>query len=356
MKFNEIVNFRLSNQHLVGQKFEKAEDAIKSLGAVQAQDYQGAKWGIAQRVKKATTADLDKLFNEGKILRTHIMRPTWHFVLPQDIRWLQKLTSSRVKKILAYYDKRQGVDLDNLPDNYKFLTKILRDNNHLTRKEISEVFKSNGNNLTGPQLAHILSHAELDTLVTSGPLKGKQFTYALLDERVPKSSILNYEESLAELAKRYFTSHGPATVNDFAWWSGLAVTEARAGVKLAESSLLQEEINNITYWFAKTNTSSPTFKQTIHLLPNYDEYIISYQDYSPIGIESFAKKFGNGAVGHLVIKNGLLIGEWRRTIKKDNVDIKTDTLAGLNKTEKALFKTELSKYSKFVGLPVDLVE
>lgn len=352
MAFPDIPSKRLSNQHLIGGRFDTPEAAVWWLGAVQAQDYQGAKWALAQRVKNTSSAGLDELFNQGRILRTHVLRPTWHFVMPEDIRWMLYLTAPRVKAILAYYDRKLEIDTLLLKRVAMLFTGALQGHNYLTRSELSDVLKSNGITANGQRLSHIVMHAELDGIICSGPLRGKQFTYALLDERAPPARVLKRDEALAELTKRYFISHGPATVQDFAWWSGLTVADARHSVEMAKSQLTHRTINTKTYWMGP---ATPIKKEpTIHLLPNYDEYLISYKDYSPIfsgEVRTLSKPFGNALLAHIIVRDGLVIGGWKRTILKDELIMRLDLLVKLSSTEQAALEQQAERYCKFLDLP-----
>src|SRR5262245_24524323 len=168
---------------------------------------------------------IDELFNEGKILRTHVMRPTWHFVMPEDIRWMLKLTAPRINAVSAYYFRKMELDQAVLARSNAAISKALR-GKHLTREELGQVLGRAKIDAKGLRLIYLMIRAELDAVICSGPLRGKQFTYALLDERVPKCRTLKRDEALAELTIRYFTSHGPALLRDFVWWSGLTITDA----------------------------------------------------------------------------------------------------------------------------------
>jgi hypothetical protein len=245
-----IANRRLNNSRLVGAPFENPQDAVQWLGAVQSQDFAGAKWAIGQRTRDVTRADIDRLFNDGKILRTHVLRPTWHFVAPADIRWMLKLVAPRVNAANAYYYRKFELDNVIFAKANAALVEEMQGGVQLTRTEISQVYKKIGINASGLRLAYLIMRAELDAVICSGSLRGKQFTYALLEDRVPKAKMLEHDGALAELAKRYFASHGPAQVHDFAWWSGLTITEARAGVEMVKPNLLQETVGGKMYWSA----------------------------------------------------------------------------------------------------------
>lgn len=352
----DIVSSRLVNQHLVGKPLDSPQEVVQHLGAVQAQDYAGAKWALAQRAKNLHDADIDKLLNDGTILRTHVLRPTWHFVLPTDIRWLLELTSPRVKQLMSYYNRKLELDDKLFAKSHHLIGEALKGGNFLTRQEISVVLGAGGIEAKGQRLGHIVMQAELDAVICSGPLRGKQFTYALLAKRAPQAKTLSKEESLAELAKRYFTGHGPAMVADFAWWSGLTMADARLGLEAVKPSLQSSEVNGKTYWYPR-NSATPKTADTIHLLPNYDEYLISYKDYSPIfsdQVKKLDKPFGNAFLAHLLVRNGLVIGGWRRTIEKKQVIIKPDILVSLSRDDLKRLKSAAQDYERFIGMPVGL--
>src|SRR5947207_2505805 len=235
----DVCRHRLASQHLVKQTLETASEVVRLFGAVQAQDYSGAKWGIGQRTIGANDATIEKQFSDGAILRTHVLRPTWHFVVPADIRWMLALTAPRVKAAMAHYDRKLELDSPVLRRSQKVLTKALTGGKELTRTELAQALTKSGVRADGTQrLAHLVMHAELDGLICSGARRGKQFTYALLEERVAPAKKLSRDEALVELAHRYFTTRGPATPDDFAWWSGLTRTDAKRAVA-AHSTLEQ---------------------------------------------------------------------------------------------------------------------
>jgi hypothetical protein len=245
----KIAYQRLNNQLITHQKFEKADDVVNWLCAVQAQDYAAAKWALGLRVHNSTDTFIEQAFNNGTILRTHILRPTWHFVSPADIRWMLALTAPRVIATCAYYYRTLGLDDTVFDQCNRAMAKALQGGKHLTRAELASVLQQVGiatDNLQ--RLGQIIMRAELDGIICSGARRGKQFTYALLDERASQARILDREESLAELAGRYFMSHGPATQQDFVWWSGLTVADAKAGLGTITSQLMHEVIDSQTYW------------------------------------------------------------------------------------------------------------
>ena len=250
----EIARRRLRNERLVGAPFASAVEVVRWLGAVQAQDYAGAKWAVGQRVRGGTDADVEAACDRGDILRTHVMRPTWHFVVPADIRWMLALTAPQVKARMAYYDRQLALDGPTYARTNAVIARALEGGRHLTREELGKVLAAAGVAASGQRLGHVMFRAELDAVVCSGPRRGKQFTYALLDERVPPVAALAREEALAALVRRYFTSHGPAQLNDFAWWSGLTVADAKAGVQMLAGDLVHADVDGKRYWLAPSKT------------------------------------------------------------------------------------------------------
>src|SRR6266568_4837740 len=239
-----IAHQRLHNQFIAQQAFEKADDVVRWLGAVQAQDYAAAKWALGLRMQNSTDDLIEQAFTDGTILRTHVMRPTWHFVLPADIRWMLALTAPRVLATIAYYDRTLELDDAVFSQSNAVLAKALQGGKQLTRAELFSELQQAGiatDNLQ--RIGHILMHAELDGIICSGARRGKQFSYALLDERAPQARTLDCEEALAEFARRYFTSRGPATLQDFVWWSGLTVADARAGLEMVKPQLVHAVVD-----------------------------------------------------------------------------------------------------------------
>ena len=250
MNDSEILRLRLHNTGLSHSPFKSADDAVSHSGAVQAQNFAAAKWALGLRIKNSTDEDIEKAFNEGTILRTHVMRPTWHFVVPEDIRWMLELTAPRVKTVLAHYNRKLELDDALFAKSNAAIVKALQGHTYLTRQELKTILTNIGIETNVQRLAHIIMWAELDGLICSGPRRGKQFTYALLEERVGKAKKLSREQALAKLALNYFTSHGPAQLKDFSWWSGLTVKDARDALDLIKSKLNQATLDGKTYWFS----------------------------------------------------------------------------------------------------------
>ena len=354
----DISHQRLHNQLITRSTFEKPEDVVRWLGAVQAQDYAAAKWALGLRMQNSTDDLIEQAFTNGTILRTHVMRPTWHFVLPADIRWMLALTAPRVKAAIAYYDRTLGLDDTVFTQSNAVLAKALQGGKQLTRAELFSVLQQAGiatDNLQ--RIGHIIMRAELDGIVCSGARRGKQFTYALLDERAPQTRTFDRDEALAEFARRYFTSRGPATLQDFVWWSGLTLADARAGLKMVASQLTQEVIDDRTYWFSPSTTPAQDLSQTAHLLPNFDEYIVGYTDRSAIFDASHTKKLdpqGNVLFNHTMVLDGRVVGTWKRTLQKDAVIITPSLFTPLNKAETRAFAAAANRYGAFLDRSVNV--
>jgi len=355
----DVCGQRLANQHLANQKLDKASEIVALLGAVQAQDYSGAKWGVAQRTRSATDAAVEKELSDGAILRTHVLRPTWHFVTPADIRWMLVLTAPRVKAILSYYDRTLGVDDKELRRSRAVFTKALRDGKQLTRSELSQALTSARIRTDdGQRLARLVMHAELDGLICSGEPRGKQFTYALLDERVPAGQTLERDAALGELAIRYFTTRGPATIHDFAWWSGLTKTDAKRGVEIGGRKLRHEVIDGREHWFPPTTRSTKAKAPVARLLPAFDEYFIGLRDRAAmqVKLESARVKTKVDFLGSYPLTvDGQIVGRWKRTLKGKSVSVEIKPLVPLDERETDRIAHEVDRFAAFLESPVSTV-
>jgi winged helix DNA-binding protein len=354
----DIPRYRLHNQFLSQTDFTEPSQVVECLGAVQSQDYAGAKWALAQRFKDAPTdAEIEKAFNEGKILRTHVLRPTWHFVTPTDIRWMLDLTAPRVKIAMAHMDRQLGLDKSVLKKSNNTLGKALQGNGQLTRSELAPILKKAGVPVDGYHLGQLMGHAELDQIICSGGREGKQFTYALLEERAPQAKSLEREDALVELTKRYFKSHGPATLQDFVWWSGLTTTDARKGMEAVKSEFEQETIADQTYWFS-VPTLLKNSASSAYLLPNYDEYTVGYRDRSAIFDRSHIDKlsaFRESILTQVLVINGEVSGTWKRTLKKNEVIVEFAPFTALTNGQNQAVVAAAQRYGKFLQLPVLLL-
>jgi hypothetical protein len=347
----DIAHRRLHNQHLTGQTLETPQALVEWLGAVQAQDFAAAKWALGLRLQGVTDDDIEQAFTDGAILRTHIMRPTWHFVSPGDIRWLLALTAPRVHAANAYWYSKLELDDAIVKQSNDVLTNALQGGKQLTRDELACALQQAGIITEGEQrVTYIIMRAELDGIICSGARRGKQFTYALLAERAPYARTLERGEALAELTMRYFMSHGPATIQDFVWWSGLTVADASAGLAMVTSYLLHETINGRTYWFSSSTPPEQNFSQVAYLLPNFDEYTVGYTDRSAIFDALHMNKLDprNGLLANAMVLDGQIVGTWKRTFKKHSVVIEASPFVPLSNTEARAFAASANRYGEFL--------
>jgi hypothetical protein len=343
LAMSNIARQRLRSQHLTGPTLADAPAVVRRLGAVQAQDYAGAKWAVAQRMKGlGTDSGVEAAFASGAILRTHVLRPTWHFVLPEDIRWMLELTAPRIKGAMAYYDRQLGLDAKAFRKSNAVFERVLQGGQQLTRVELTAALRRAGVHVsTGQHVGNMLLRAELDRVIISGARRGKQFTYALFDERVPTAAPRDRDEALLDLTRRYFATRGPATLQDFAWWSGLTVGDAKRGVEAAGAPP------------ARTARRAP---RIAHLLPNYDEYFIGFRDRSAFGERlrrARADHRVEALMGHLVFIDGQIVGGWRRTLGK-RVDVELRLLVPVMAPERTLLRRAGERFGRFLGLPVHL--
>ncbi|MEX2238293.1 MAG: winged helix DNA-binding domain-containing protein [Dehalococcoidia bacterium] len=353
----DIVNLRLRNQRLVEPRLERPEEVVSWLGAVQSQEYQGAKWALAMRTPDATDESIERAFNDGLILRTHVMRPTWHFVTPADIRWLLELTASRVNAKYRLVYRELELDEPTVAKTTSVLTSALRGGKHLTRAELADALRQSGIPGDARRFNFILQRAELDAVVCSGPRRGKQFTYVLLDERAPVAKPFHREEALAELTRRYFTSHGPATVQDFAWWSGLTIRDIRVGIDMLRGELVDETIDGKRYWLSLVGQSGPLDSPVVHLLPQFDEFLVAYRDRSAaVDPDHSGHPVVDDAISKLVFTvDGRVAGTWSRTPSKGTVGISWSAVRDLGEEEIQALAAAAERYGQFLGVPVALI-
>jgi hypothetical protein len=349
----DIPHLRLYNQRIASPNLSQPGEVVGWLGAVQAQDYAGAKWAVGLRSRGATDPDIEQAFATGAILRTHLLRPTWHFVTPADIRWLLALTAPRVHALNAPYYRRLEFDQDLIRRSHDALGKELQGGQQRTREELRAVLQQAGIATAGElRMSYLMMQAELDGIVCSGPRRGKQFTYMLLEERAPHARTLEREEAVSELARRYFLSRGPATVQDFARWSGLAAIHARQGLAAVKAQLHHEAVDGQSYWFPPSMPPGNEGAPTAYLLSIYDEYISGYKDRRAIAGASIATRLvalGN-ALTAIIVLDGQIVGTWKRTLRKDTVLIETKLFSSLAEAENHAITAAAHRYGAFLNL------
>ncbi|HEX2717418.1 MAG TPA: winged helix DNA-binding domain-containing protein [Gemmatimonadaceae bacterium] len=358
MQPREVARRRIANQFLLVTPHATPVEVVAALGAVQAQDYHGAKWGVAQRTTGATDADLERAVAGGVIIRTHVLRPTWHFVAPADLRWMLELTGPRIANGMPARHRELEIDAAVRRRASRALATALRDGRHHTRAEIAAVFQRAGIDLRDRQrLAHLLMLAELDALVCSGPLRGKQFTWALLDERVPSAPSLPRDEAVAELVRRYFTTRGPATPHDFAWWSGLTTADAKRGLEMLGAAMERVVVDDRAHWFAADSDPPGGRALRAHLLPSYDELFVGLRDRSALtqaaeraGVADDALPLG----GPAITLDGQAVGTWRRTLRGSTALVELAPIVKLADRARRAIAAQVERYGAFLGVSARL--
>lgn len=326
MEASEISQIRSGNQQITGYTFSTAEQVARWMGAIQAQDYSMSKWAFGVRIPNSTEEEIDSEIDAGKIVRTHVLRPTWHFILAEDIYWINALSAPHIKVAMSYRDKQLELTEDILNRCNKILEKTLRDNNHKTREELINELKKENIRVDENRASHIFMRAEIEGIICSGRQKKGKITYALIPEWVPQNSNqMTREEALRELGKRYFTSRGPATIKDFSWWSGLSAGESRIALELNKSDLTSDIFDNQTYWFSDSVKKQVLNSPAVYFLPSYDEFLISYRDRSVVITTDDHKTAVsiNGIFYPTILYNGKIAGLWKRKIKGDTITIST---------------------------------
>jgi hypothetical protein len=345
MTSRQITQWRLECQHIAHAAAKSPEDLVRRMGCVQAQDFAGAKWGLAERIPGATEADIDRAFEEGSILRTHVLRPTWHFVSPADIRWLLRLSAPKIRALSQGLHRKLGIDAAALRRSKTAMGKALAGGNRLSRAQLSAHLRKARVNVDDIRLGFHLMDAEVDGLICSGGRAGKQFTYALLEERVPAAPLLDREEAIGELAERYFTTRGPATVYDFAWWSGLTISQAQRGLERHKHRLQHIILRGQAYWFPAGLEAGRT-RSSVYLLPAYDEYTVGYRDRADILDPETAEATFHGLKPVLLV-NGRVAGIWKRTEDKRRVGVEVHPFEALGKGAQRQLATTAARYARF---------
>jgi hypothetical protein len=350
---------RLKQQRIAEKPFAQPDEAVAWLGAMQAQDYLGTLWAIGLRTTGATEQNVEQALAERRIVRTWPMRGTLHVVAAQDVRWMLKLLTPRVIAQTAGRYRQLELDEVTFARSKEIFVKALRGGKQLTRDELYQCLEHAGIATAGQRGYHLLVRSAQDRLICFGAPDGKQQTFVLLDEWVPQTPDLTRDEALAELARRYFTSRGPATINDFTGWSGLTVADAKRGVEAAWTALTQETIDDRVYWLSRTMQQLETSVAPIYALPGFDEYVLGYKDRSAVLDPAFADRIcpgGNGVFFPTIVSHGHIVGTWKRVLKKNTVEISMQPFHPLREAEVEAFAAVAQRYGTFLGLPIMFVE
>jgi hypothetical protein len=321
MKVKELIELRLANQGLTSAEFNTCADVVSHFGAMQSQDYPMAKWAVGMRMQNPSNSDIEMSINAGEIIRTHILRPTWHFVHAKDIRWMMELSAPNVKKATQYVDKQVGLTDSVFKKAWKIIETELDNDDNLTKEDLTDRLAKKKIKIEGLLATQILIRAELEMRICNGERKENKVTYTLFDRRVPPSENISRKDALVKLASVYFKSRGPATAKDFAWWSGLNMTDATFGISGLGSDFKSTSVEGLNYLYFK-NTQHHTKKVTA-LLPSYDEYMVGYTEGRDIAFPADTDKsfLGNGIFKPIVLFNNAIAGIWKKVKKEPFIEI-----------------------------------
>jgi hypothetical protein len=322
------------------------------MGAVQAQDYPGALWAVGLRTHNAAEKDIEQAIRERTIIRTWTLRGTLHIVAAADIRWLLDLLGPRLLAGARGRHQQLGLDDTIFKTARDILVHALQGGRQLQRDEIFTLLEGASISTAGQRGYHILWRLAVEGLLCFGARRGKQPTFSLLDEWVPLAKKIDRDQALAEFARRYFTGHGPATLQDFVWWSGLTGTQARIGLDLVGAGLENTIIAGQTYWFPGSLPAVKEPSPAVHLLPAFDEYIVAYRDRAPVLEATRVKQAisSNGIFYPTLVVDGRAGGTWKKAVKKDLLTITPNLFAPLTAAEEHAFRVEAGRYAAFMDL------
>jgi hypothetical protein len=349
----EIAHLRLLNQSIAHPHFADPADVVKSLGAMQAQDYGQALWAIGLRTKGARVGDVVESIQSGKILRTWPMRGTIHFIPAEDAKWMLSLVSERMLK--SAVARRVGLDMqdDDFLKAEEIVRSALKGGKRLSRSALVTLLEGGGINMSEQRSYLVLWVLSLMGLICMGPLDGKQQMYVLLDEWVPNVRELSREEGLGELARRYFRGHGPATLVDFATWSSQPKRDAALGLELAKDQLTSVTVDGVEYWMHR---DQPTMDRKAvadtYLLAGFEEYLLGYKDRSAVLIPGAKPATANGIFFPIVVVDGRVQGVWRRVTNRKHIAVSFKQFAPFSPEVMQEARRKAEAYGEFMGLPI----
>ena len=350
-----LAALRLAAQGIAGDPFAQPAEVVRHLLCMQAQDYPGALWAVGLRTANATHADVERAIADREVVRSWPMRGTLHLTPAEDLDWMLRLTGQRIVASAAGRHRQLGLDETHFTLAAATAERVLGGGGVLTRAALLSEFASAGIDVDGQRGAHLLLALSARRVIVFGPMQGKTPTFALLDEWVPQPRQLAGDEALAEFVLRYLSSHGPATIRDFAWWSSLTLTDARRGLAAVESQLDALEVDGATYYHRPGLEPAPP---GVVALPGFDEYVLGYQDRSAQLSPEFATTIvpgGNGMFLSTVVVGGEIVGTWRRTTRSTRVAVEVSPFAAMSKRDVAAFDRQLERYGRFLGVAVESV-
>ena len=351
MTTKDITYLRLINQQIAAQKFKTANKLVDFMGALQAQDYNMSKLAIGIRLPGATEKTIEQSINKGEIIRTHALRATWHFVVAEDLRWMLNLSADKIKKQLRTRHKQLELTEKDFSKSFRIISNMMKGGKHIAREEIVLRLKKEKFNITENRASFILLQAELEGIICKGMIADNNHAYTLMDTWVPPHKEWTREQATAKLALKYFSSHGPATVQDFVWWSGLTVTEAKTALHNIKQKLTSISVASHTYWLSRQTHLPSNHADAVYLLPAFDEFIIGYTDRTAALASQHVKRVvsSNGIFWPVVVVNGQVTGTWKRSFTTGKMTIKMDYFNPHNKTIKKQVEQRAKELENFAG-------
>jgi hypothetical protein len=343
---------RLASQRLTGSPAATPADLVRWMGAIQAQDFLGSLWAIGCRLPDMTEQRIEQAIAERTLVRTWPMRGTVHLVAAEDARWMLNLMAPRVIARSQRVYRQVELDAAVFARSRAVLERTLAGGQPVARGDLYALLEAEGIATANTRGLHIVGRLAQDGLICFGPREGKQPTFVLLDEWAPNSRTIARDEALAEIVLRYFRSHGPATIADFTWWSGLTASDARAGLAAVAAQLIQRTVDGSVYWSAADGGAADTAMAAVHLLPPFDEYVVSYKDRGAV-VDLQDPLVGPGAhhLGPIIVSAGQVVGRWKRTLKKSAVELETTHARPLTDAEQSGLEAAARRYGEFLGLP-----
>jgi hypothetical protein len=357
MTTREIIHLRLHNQLIANQRLNAPEQVVSWLGAIQAQDFSGAKWSVGLRLSSKKESDIDLAIERRSMIRTWPMRGTLHFVAAEDARWMLQLLTPRIIAGSAGRHRQLNLTESVFERSSELLATAMEGGKQLIRSEVFSLLEEKGIATSDQRGMHIINYLAQKQIICHGIHNDKQPTYVLFNEWVPESRNLPEKEALAALTLRYFKSHGPATLHDFTWWTGLKISDAKEGLKMVSSRLHNTHADGITYWYDPELADLPKSGKSF-LLPGFDEYMLGYTNRSLILEKSHAQKIipgNNGVFMPTIVWNGKVVGTWRRVIKKDSVQIDLSPFEKISPSIKQSVEIQARKYGRYLDKTVSQI-
>ncbi len=353
---SDLISWRLQSQQLTTPGLHTAAQVFSRLGAIQAQDYEMAKWSIGLRMQSAGEAVVEQAIANHEIVRSWSLRGTLHFLAAEDVHWLNGFLAPMI--IAGNQRRYRQLELDetDFATSHKVLQKVLAGGKALTRTQIAEALESQGVSAKGQRAPYLLQRATFEDLICHGPLAGRDPTYVLLDEWIQPSAGIPHDEALARLAQRYFSSHGPASLQDFAWWSGLKVSISRQGLETVRSSLASVKVNGEELW-AGRDFDLGEVTHRAHILPPFDEYLLGYKDRSLVLDPAHTKKVnaGGGMPKPAVLLDGMVAGIWKRSVKKNGIQVSIEPFDRLEEAQVDAIQAAARRYAEFYGKKAEVI-